>query len=293
LRVYIDGAAGAAGVALEDVLSGLGYVEFIRVDEGSRKDTGARRACLNAADVAFLCLPDDAAREAVALTENPDTVIIDASTAHRTAAGWAYGFPELSRGHYNAVKASNRIAVPGCHASGFSALVYPAVRGGFLDPDGPVFCQSLTGYSGGGKAMIAEYESGAPSAAKLYATGLAHKHLPEMQYVCGLKHPPVFMPVLINVKRGMVTCVPLAGVPARDVWAYMAAYYDSAAAVRVMPFGEYAGLEIDGMNHTNAMEIHVFGNDSQTILAARFDNLGKGAAGAAAQCMKVRMGYET
>jgi N-acetyl-gamma-glutamyl-phosphate reductase len=217
-------------------------------------------------------------------------VVIDASTAHRTAEGWAYGFPELSEEHENAVRTSNRIAVPGCHASGFVALVYPAVRAGLIYPDDVLFCHSLTGYSGGGKAMIAEYEAeGAePSAAKLYALGLHHKHLPEMQRVCGLTYPPVFTPVLVNTHRGMVVTVPVIA-PAPAVWEYFAEYYQGAAHVKVMPFAEYPGLEIEGMNRTDDMEIYIFGHETQTVLAARFDNLGKGSSGAALQCFNLRI----
>ncbi|MDR1664677.1 MAG: N-acetyl-gamma-glutamyl-phosphate reductase, partial [Clostridiales bacterium] len=240
MRVYIDGSAGATGLELESRLRRIDNVTLIKPDEELRKDTATRKKFLNEADAVFLCLPDAAAREAAAMVENPNTVVIDASTAHRTAEGWAYGFPELSEEHENAVRASNRIAVPGCHASGFVALVYPAVRAGLIYPDDVLFCHSLTGYSGGGKALIAEYEAeGAePSAAKLYALGLHHKHLPEMQRVCGLTYPPVFTPVLVNTHRGMVVTVPVIA-PAPAVWEYFAEYYQGAAHVKVMPFAEY------------------------------------------------------
>ena len=294
MRVYIDGSAGTTGLALEGRLLGLDYVELIKPDGSLRKDVETRKKYLNEADIVFLCLPDDAAKEAVSFVENENTVVIDASTAHRTAQGWAYGFPELSLEHHNAVKKSNRIAIPGCHASGFAAIVYPAVAGGFIKKDETVYCCSLTGYSGGGKTMIAEYElDGAKnSAAKLYSLGLKHKHLPEMKHVCGLENFPVFVPTLINSHSGMIVSVPFGNFPAIKIHEYYSNYYKDSPTVSIMPFNEAAELELEGMNGKDGMEIYVCGNENQTMLAARFDNLGKGSSGAAVQCMKVRMGYE-
>jgi len=288
MRVYIDGSAGTTGLVLEDRLSGLKNIHLIKPDSRLRKDIETRRACLNEADVAFLCLPDDAAREAVSLTDNPDTVIIDASTAHRISPDWAYGFPELSAKHLDKIKGSNRIAVPGCHATGFAALVYPAIQGGYIRPDEIVYCHSLTGYSGGGKALIAEHENSSVSAAKPYALGLNHKHLPEMQFVCGLQYPPVFTPILINTYKGMIVNIPLGHTNAKDTWEFFYDYYKNAATVSIMPFMEGADLPLEGMNGSDDLEIYVFGNENQTVLSARFDNLGKGSSGAAVQCMKVR-----
>lgn len=291
MYVYIDGSAGATGLILEDRLRRMDGVTLIKPEEHLRKDPAVRKQFLNEADAVFLCLPDGPACEAVAMVDNPNTVIFDASTAHRVSPDWVYGFPELSAGHEKAVKTSNRIAVPGCHASGFAALVYPAVQGGLIDPDDTLFCHSLTGYSGGGKAMIETYESGSasPSAAKLYSLGLHHKHLPEMQQVCGLKHPPVFTPVLVNVRQGMIVTVPIAA-SAPMVWEYFNDYYKQAGRISVMPFAACDGLALEGMNDTDNMEIYIFGHESQTVMAARFDNLGKGSSGAAAQCFRLRMG---
>jgi N-acetyl-gamma-glutamyl-phosphate reductase len=294
MKIFIDGAAGSTGLALEEKLSGYISVrgtdiEMLKPDERLRKDPGSRKEFLNRADVVFLCLPDEAAQEAAKMVENPETVIIDASTAHRTAPGWAYGFPELSEKHREAVKTSDRISVPGCHASGFSAIVFPLVKNGFIDKNATVFCHSMTGYSGGGKKMVDEYESDTgPCAAKLYSLGLNHKHLPEMQYICGLKSPPVFTPIVINVRQGMVVSVPLI-LNAGSVWKFLNEYYTKAAKICVMPFGGRESLEIDGVNGTDYMEIFVFGNDRQTVVSARFDNLGKGSSGAALQCMELRM----
>lgn len=293
LRVFIDGAAGATGLALEERLSALAWVTLIKPDEALRKDPDARRTCLNDADVSFLCLPDVAAREAVSMADNPELIIIDASTAHRTAPGWAYGFPELSPKHYEAVRTGNRIAVPGCHASGFAALVYPLVTGGIIHAEQALSCHSLTGYSGGGKTMIEQYEnpkaSDLPSAARLYALGLTHKHLPEMTAVCGLKHPPLFVPAVANARQGMMVCVPLPA-HAETVWQYLNDYYQNTGQITVMPFGSADALALEGMNNTDHMELYVSGHETQTLLTARFDNLGKGSCGAAVQCLKVRMG---
>jgi N-acetyl-gamma-glutamyl-phosphate reductase len=291
MKIYIDGSAGATGIALEAKLQKFDGIELIKPPEEYRKDAFVRKEFINAADAVFLCLPDDAAREAVAMVENNTTVIIDASTAHRTQEGWAYGFPELSESHLRNVQTSNRIAVPGCHASGFAALVYPAVQAGFIKRDDTVYCHSLTGYSGGGKAMIADYEKdgATPSAAKLYAMGLKHKHLPEMTHVCGLTNPPIFTPVIVNSRQGMVVTVPLH-MNAKTVWEYFDGYYADKERIKVQPFQSQSDLELEGLNDTDNMEIYIFGNDTQTVMAARFDNLGKGSSGAAVQCLQVRMG---
>ena len=293
IKVFIDGREGTTGLQIDERLAGL-PVEILAIDPEKRKDAGERKKLLNAADVVFLCLPDTASREAVALLENQDTVVIDASTAHRTDPAWVYGFPELSAVHYEGVKNSNRIAVPGCHASGFCALVYPLVQAGLIDKAQDLSCFSLTGYSGGGKAMIAEYESEAkPTGARPYALALKHKHLPEMQAVCGLEKPPVFVPVLADVKQGMLVQVPLS-LNAETLHNALARHYAEAQNVRVKPFGgaedmESGRLAMDTLNGTSQMEIFVFGHETQALLVARLDNLGKGASGAAVQCMELRM----
>ncbi|MCL2707978.1 MAG: N-acetyl-gamma-glutamyl-phosphate reductase [Defluviitaleaceae bacterium] len=294
IKVFIDGSAGTTGLSLEERLSGLDYVNLIDSGGPSRKDPAARKTRLNEADVAFLCLPDEAAKEAVSMIENSATVAIDASTAHRTADGWAYGFPELSAAHKKMIRNSNRIAVPGCHASGFAAIVYPAVQGGFIDPNSQVYCHSLTGYSGGGKSMIAEYEAEGEkkSAAKLYSLGTRHKHLPEMKHVCGLNAAPVFVPILVKARQGMIVSVPILNVNALAVWEYFKNHYAGADSVSVMPFSTPDSLELEGTNGSGGMEIYVHGDETHAAVQARFDNLGKGSCGAAVQCMKVRMGYE-
>ena len=292
INVFIDGAEGTTGLRLENRLNGMEGVKLLRIEEEKRKDAERRKHFINSADAVFLCLPDEAAREAVTLAGN-HVVIIDASTAHRAAPGWAYGFPELSQKHRDAVKASNRITVPGCHASGFNALVYPLVCSGTVSADEVLYCTSLTGYSGGGKPVMAEYEGeDPPRGARPYALGLTHKHLPEMRAVCGLERAPIFMPVLTAVRQGMLVSVPL-NAPAEPIHKELADWYRGAEHVRVMPFGGEGSLEngrlnMETLNSADDMEIFVFGNDCQTLLTARLDNLGKGASGAALQCMKLR-----
>lgn len=293
IRVFIDGGAGTTGLQIERRLSAMPEVDLIKLPEEARKEVSSRRDALNSADAAVLCLPDDAAREAVTLVENDSTVIFDASTAHRTAPGWAYGFPELSKAHLEAVRTSNRITVPGCHASGFCALVYPLVSRGMVSSSDVLSCFSLTGYSGGGKAMISEFEGeNAPTGALPYALGHTHKHLPEMKAVCGLENAPVFMPVLATVRQGMIVSVPL-GLDAHEVHKTLAEHYAGAENVEVTPFGggdmlENGRLCMTALNGTDKMQLFVFGHERQTVISARFDNLGKGASGAACQCLKLR-----
>jgi N-acetyl-gamma-glutamyl-phosphate reductase len=293
VKIFIDGRAGTTGLQIEERLRKTGGVALLEIEESRRKDPSARAEMLNAADAAFLCLPDDAAREAAALVTNPKTVIFDASTAHRTHTDWAYGFPELSEGHCERVRSGNRIAVPGCHATGFSAIVYPLVQSGMISRGASISCFSLTGYSGGGKAMIEEYESpGGPKDARPYALTLTHKHLPEMQAVCGLEHPPIFMPVLAPVRQGMLVSVPLA-LDAGLVHRTLADWYTGKRLIEVKPLApldelENGRLDMESLNDTGKMELFVFGRKTQTVITARFDNLGKGASGAAAQCFKLR-----
>lgn len=291
MKVFIDGAEGTTGLQLEERLSSLNNIDILNIDSDLRKNTAERKQMLNKADVAFLCLPDVAARDAVAMIENPKTVVIDASTAHRTASGWVYGFPELSEEHLKSVKNSKRIAVPGCHASGFCSIVYPLVKGDFIKKEQVLSCTSLTGYSGGGKSMIAEYENKSFKGARPYALTLRHKHLPEMQYVCGLENPPIFQPVVVPVRQGMLVSVPLA-LNASEVWEYLKNYYAKAENVAVVPFGgenllDAGFLDIEALNGTDKLEIFVFGHETQTLAVARLDNLGKGAAGAAVQLLNI------
>lgn len=296
-NVFIDGSAGTTGLRIADRLAQRRDICLIRLPEEKRKDTAARKEAINSADVVFLCLPDAAAVEAVSLTENDRVKIIDTSTAHRTNPAWAYGFPELSQAHRDAIAASNRIANPGCHASGFIASVYPLVAGGLLDPAFPLTAYSLTGYSGGGKSLIGEYED--PNrdprheSHRIYATSLRHKHLPEMQKVCGLTQPPVFSPILGDFYEGMATTVLLPGFDASRVWETLASHYQQQRIVTVSPLGgDESVIYASTLALSDSMRIIVSGHESQTMVTALFDNLGKGASGAAIQNMNIALGMD-
>ena len=301
IQVFIDGSAGTTGLRIREMLGKREDISLIALPEQLRKDVAARRDAINGADAVFLCLPDDAAREAVGLVENENTVVIDASTAHRTSPGWAYGFPELSAGHRAAIVNGKRIANPGCYASGFLALVYPLVAAGVLPKNYPLVCHAVSGYSGAGKKGIAEYEAKDRPAnydtPRLYALTLAHKHLPEMQAVCGLTRTPVFNPYVCDYYCGMTVNVPLfvdmlaQKVSVADVKELLRAHYAGAHFVTVgeEPSG-YVSANL--LNGTNRMELLVNGNERQILLTARFDNLGKGASGAAIQNMNLALGLD-
>ena len=298
-KVFIDGSAGTTGLRIRERLAARADLEVVVLPEETRKDIGARREALNAADVAFLCLPDSAAIEAVGLVENPDTVVIDTSTAHRTADGWAYGFPELE-GRREEIASAKRIANPGCHASGFVALVEPLVRAGLLGRDAALSSFSLTGYSGGGKKMIADYESAATplhQGGRLYALGQSHKHLPEMVRICGLSAAPVFSPIIVPHYSGMETAVPLfardlAGT-VDDVKRVYAGVYGTGGLVRFVEDPSEEGiLSSAALSGRDDMEVSVYGNGERLTLVARFDNLGKGASGAAIQNMNLALGCD-
>ena len=301
IKVFIDGSAGTTGLRIREMLGKREDISLIALPEALRKDVVARRDAINGADAVFLCLPDDAAREAVGLVENENTVVIDASTAHRTSPGWAYGFPELSAGHRAAIVNGKRIANPGCYASGFLALVYPLVAAGVLPKDYPLVCHAVSGYSGAGKKGIAEYEAEHRPAnydtPRLYALTLAHKHLPEMQAVCGLTRTPVFNPYVCDYYCGMTVNVPLfvdmlaQKVSVADVKELLRAHYAGAHFVTV---GEEPSgyVSANTMNGTNNMQLLVNGNERQILLTARFDNLGKGASGAAIQNMNLALGLD-
>ncbi len=301
IKVFIDGSAGTTGLRIREMLGKREDISLIALPEQLRKDVAARRDAINGADAVFLCLPDDAAREAVGLVENENTVVIDASTAHRTSSGWAYGFPELSAGHRAAIVNGKRIANPGCYASGFLALVYPLVAAGVLPKNYPLVCHAVSGYSGAGKKGIAEYEAKDRPAnydtPRLYALTLAHKHLPEMQAVCGLTRTPVFNPYVCDYYCGMTVNVPLfvdmlaQKVSIADVKELLRAHYAGAHFVTVgeEPSG-YVSANL--LNGTNRMELLVNGNERQILLTARFDNLGKGASGAAIQNMNLALGLD-
>lgn len=297
-KVFIDGSAGTTGLRIRERLAERHDIELTVLPEALRKDPAARRDALNAADVAFLCLPDAAAVEAVGMMENPKTVVIDTSTAHRTAAGWEYGFPELL-GRRERIAASTRIANPGCHASGFIALVEPLVRLGLLTPDASLSAFSLTGYSGGGKKMIADYESASTPlhlGGRQYALGQSHKHLPEMVRVCGLSTAPVFSPIIVPSYSGMETTIPLFAKDVKgsadDIRKAYADYYRSGLVRFVADSSESGILSSAALSGRDDMEVSVFGNDERLLLVARFDNLGKGASGAAIQNMNIVIGAD-
>ena len=301
-KVYIDGKEGTTGLQIYERLGNRDDIELLLIDEDKRKDTEERRKFLNAADLVFLCLPDAAAIEAVSLIDNPNTRVIDASTAHRTDPGWDYGFPELSAQHLENIKKSKRVANPGCHATGFIACVYPLVAMGILPADALLSSFSLTGYSGGGKKMIAQYESDDKETALFapcpYGMGQGHKHLPEMQAVCGLTHKPVFSPIVDDYYKGMATTVPLhmsqlKGVSTvAEVRQKLQDYYAGQKMVTVSAQADTAKLYGNAKAGQDTLEIIVAGNDEQFTVTALFDNLGKGASGAAVQNMNIMLGFE-
>lgn len=300
--VYIDGKDGTTGLQIYDRLSVRSDIELLLIDEEKRKDAQARKACINQADIVFLCLPDAAAREAVAMVENPATRVIDASTAHRTAPGWVYGFPELKAGQKEAIANAKWVANPGCHATGFISVVYPLIAAGVLPAHADLTCFSLTGYSGGGKKMIAQYEA-ADRGAELsspcpYGLGQGHKHLPEMQTICGLAKPPVFVPVVDDYYKGMATTVmlhmsQLTGVSSlQQVQEIYQAHYAGQKLVQVAPDTDTAKLYANAKAGSNSLSIVAAGNDGQFTVTALFDNLGKGASGASVQNMNLMLGLE-
>lgn len=302
-NVYIDGKEGTTGLQIYDRLSGREDINLLLIDDDKRKDLTERKKYLNGADIVFLCLPDGAAVEAVGLIDNPDTRVIDASTAHRTAAGWVYGFPELLAGQRQRIKFAKRVANPGCHATGFLSIVAPLVAMDILPKDYPVTCFSLTGYSGGGKKMIAEYEGEGKAeelySPRIYGTNLKHKHLPEMQVLSGLKYPPVFSPIVDDYYKGMATGIQLhnallKGKPTvQDICELLGRYYEDQTMVRVAPWGSESGmLAANTFSGYDNLEISVTGTGEQTLIVSRFDNLGKGASGAAVQNMNLMLGLD-
>ncbi len=304
-KVFVDGQEGTTGLRIHEYLAARRDVEVLRIDADKRKDGAERARLLNAADVAFLCLPDAASREAAAMVTNPRTCLIDASTAHRTVPGWAYGLPELARGQRDALRASKRIANPGCHASAFILLLRPLVDAGLVPAGQTVAATSITGYSGGGKKMIEQYEAKpqepALTSPRPYGLTLAHKHLPEMAAHTGLLQPPVFQPIVASFYKGLSVSVPLSlaalGTTAEALQRAYEAHYAGERFIRVMPLRDAATLEggffdVQACNDTNRVDLFVFANDTQAIVMARLDNLGKGASGAAVQAMNVHLGVE-
>ena len=305
-KVFIDGSEGTTGLRIHERLDNRDDIELLTIAPELRKDPAKRSRLINSSDITFLCLPDSAAREAVALVTNPNVRIIDASTAHRTEAGWAYGFPELSAKHREAIRTGKRIANPGCHASGFISLVYPLIAGGILPADYPVASFSLTGYSGGGKKMIAQYEASDRDAEldapREYGLSQQHKHLKEMRLITGLSRTPLFTPIVSDYYSGMVVNVPLytdllnTTQTPESLQAFFADYYANEPFVKVMPLG--AESEMSGFlsgNHLSGydgMQIYITGNENRIQLSSVFDNLGKGASGAAIQCFNIMTGCD-
>lgn len=305
-KVFIDGSEGTTGLRIHERFSLRDDIELLAISPELRKDPEERRRLINESDITFLCLPDAAAIESVSLVENEDTVIIDTSTAHRTTEGWAYGFPELSSAHRDAIRTGKRIAVPGCYASGFIAVGYPLVSEGLLPKDYPVSVFAASGYSGGGKKLIAAYEEEGRDAkydsARMYAWGQTHKHLKEMKAVTGLSREPLFCPFTTNYHSGMIVQVPLytdmlsVKKTPEEIREFYAQYYAQEKFIKVMPFG--ADVEAGGALYSDAcagwdgMEIFVTGNEDRVVVATRFDNLGKGASGAAMQCMNIVLGCD-
>ena len=301
-KVYIDGKEGTTGLQIYDRLAAREDIELLLIDEDKRKDPAERKRLMDAADIVFLCLPDAAAVEAVSLIESPTTRVIDASTAHRTNPDWDYGFPELSAEHREAIKVSKRVANPGCHATGFISVVYPLVATGILPKETALSCFSLTGYSGGGKKMIAQYEGEEKTEQMAspcpYGMGQGHKHLPEMKAVCGLELNPVFVPIVDDYYKGMATTVPfhmsqLTGVSTvEEVRQKLQDHYAGAALVQVAETTDIAKLYANAKAGQDSLQLVVAGNDEQFTITALFDNLGKGASGAAVQNMNIMLGLD-
>ena len=303
-RAFVDGQEGTTGLRIHEYLAQRSDIEVLRIDADKRKDASERARLLNAADVAFLCLPDAAAREAAALVTNPRTCLIDASTAHRTQAGWAYGLPELAPGQRDAIRAGKRIANPGCHASAFIMLMRPLVDAGLVPRESALSATSLTGYSGGGKKMIEQYQAGGDAglaAPRPYALTLAHKHLPEMTTHSRLAVAPVFQPIVGNFYQGLSVSIPLqlAQLPRQStpeaLHAALQRHYAGEEFIRVMPLRDPATLEaghfdVQACNGSNRVDLFVFASQTHAMLMARLDNLGKGASGAAVQCMNLHLG---
>lgn len=305
-KVFIDGSEGTTGLRIFERFEGRNDIEILKIPSELRKNPTEIKKYINASDITFLCLPDAAAREAVAMVENENTIIIDTSTAHRTEPGWAYGYPELSAAHREAIRNGKRIAVPGCYATGFITTAYALVAGGILPPDYPVSAFAVSGYSGGGKKLIAQYQSpdkdSRLTSARLYALGQTHKHLKEMKAVSGLNKTPLFSPMVTDYYSGMTVTLPfytdmLNGVQTpQTVRDYLAKHYEGEKFIKVMPIG--AEEECEGVLFSSersgwdGLEIFVTGNNERIQVTTRFDNLGKGASGAAVQCLNIVLGCE-
>jgi len=306
-KIFVDGREGTTGLEIEGRLQKRDDIEILQIDPEKRKDASERKKYIDRADIVFLCLPDAAAKESVSLADNPKTRIIDASTAHRVADGWVYGLPELSGAHRQKLQNAQRVSNPGCFATGFNLLMYPLVKNGIVPASCHVSCHSVTGYSGGGRRLIEMFEAEENkqkfNSPCFYALTLRHKHLPEMQKHSGLASPPLFTPIIGKYYRGMTVAIPLfldeleTETSAAKINEFYRGYYLGQNFVKVMPYGiqdEFEGgyLDAEGCNHTNNLEIMTFGGDGSILLAARLDNLGKGASGAAVQNMNIMLGID-
>ena len=305
-KIFIDGSEGTTGLRIYERFEGRDDIELLKISPELRKDAAERKRLINESDITFLCLPDAAAIEAVAMLENDHTCIIDTSTAHRTESGWAYGFAELSPAHREAIKTGKKIAVPGCHATGFISLLYPMIAKEVLTPDFPVAAFSVTGYSGGGKKMIAQYEDSdrdiSLKAPREYALSQQHKHIKEMKAVTGLTRLPLFSPIVADYYSGMVVSISIytdlmkQPKSPEELRQFFADYYAGEQFIKVMPFG--AEAETNGFMSGNVcsgwdgLRIYVTGNEERMVVTAQFDNLGKGASGAAVQCMNILLGCD-
>ena len=307
VKVFIDGKEGTTGLKIFERFAKRSDLEIIEIDEEKRKDSSERAKCINASDFTFLCLPDAASIEAVSLCTNPNTRIIDASTAHRVNPDWAYGFPELDKSFREKIEKSNRVANPGCYASGFNAIAYPLVKSGIMPKDYPVCANAVSGYSGAGKKAIALYEAEGRNfeldSPRLYALTQGHKHLPEMKIIPGLEYEPIFNPYVCDYFQGMTVTIGLftrllaKKVTAKDVWEMFASHYEGCNFVKVAGFmGEGTLAEpfipANTLANTNMMEVFVYGNDDRICVTTRLDNLGKGASGAAVQSLNIMMGID-
>ncbi|WP_028562587.1 N-acetyl-gamma-glutamyl-phosphate reductase [Paenibacillus pinihumi] len=305
-KIFVDGQEGTTGLKIHDHLSKIPNIEVMKIEPEKRKDYEVRKALINEADVVFLCLPDFASRDSVSMVTNHKTKIIDASTAFRTNKEWTYGLPELNKYQRNKIRHSSRVSVPGCHATGFILAMHPLISEGIIPSEYPVSCFALTGYSGGGKSLISQYESSNREelfAPRPYALHLDHKHLPEMQLYSGLNSAPLFTPIVGNYYQGDAVTIPLfpgmflKHVTAGDIQQLLASYYKDERFIRVIPYDSGAYLEegffnLMQCNHTNNLDIFVFGHQDRILLVTRFDNLGKGASGAAIQNMNIMLGFE-
>jgi len=306
-KVFVDGQEGTTGLQINERLENRSDIEMLKISPEERKNPEKRKELLNDSDIAFLCLPDAAAKESVSLVTNSTTRIIDASTAHRVDPTWAYGLPELSPAHREKVKSSFRVAVPGCFATCFISLMFPLVNNGIVPSDYPVTCQAVSGYSGGGKKLIELYETGMDNldlkSPRFYALGLSHKHLPEMTKISGLDYSPIFTPAVCNFYKGMSVAVPLYSrllpkkFSPKNIQEFLEEYYQGQRFVKVMPYNSESNLDngffgATKCNDTNILELYVFGNSDQIVLLSRLDNLGKGSSGAAIQNMNIMLGLD-